>query len=87
MPLNPLRKRIDTVDQQILTLLDRRAALALRVGRVKKRLGRPIFDGRREQEILRRLKRLNAGPLPSGAVGRIFREVLRASRALERQKP
>ncbi|MBI1953096.1 MAG: chorismate mutase [Candidatus Omnitrophica bacterium] len=86
MTLPQLRKRIDAVDREILSLLNRRATLAQRVGRIKERLGRPIFDGRREQEVLRRLARLNAGPLPPGAIGKIFREVLRASRALERSK-
>lgn len=81
--LTALRRQIDRLDRQILQLLNRRAGVAVQVGRLKRRDGRPVYDGGREAEILRRVARLNRGPLPSASVARIFRGILQGSRRLE----
>lgn len=81
--LPSLRKQIDRVDLRLLRLLNRRAALALRVGRLKARRGLPVFDGRREEQVVRRVTQANAGPLPARAIRQLFREILRYSRKLE----
>lgn len=46
--LGELRVRIDTVDQQLLALLNQRAQLAQAVGEVKKLDGSPVFRPDRE---------------------------------------
>ncbi len=84
MTLKQLRKQIDRVDLQLLRLLNRRAGFVLRIGELKKREGRPIFDGQREAEVLRRLKKSNKGPLPSGSIQQIFHAILQQSRRLEK---
>jgi len=81
--LTALRRQIDRLDSQILQLLNRRAGVAVQVGRLKRRDGRPVYDGEREAAILRRVARLNRGPLPSASVTRIFRGILQVSRRLE----
>jgi chorismate mutase-like protein len=81
--LHQLRQEIDRLDAQILARLNRRGALALLVGRLKRRQGRRPFDPAREQAILKRLSALNGGPLPSEAVRAIYREILRQSRRLD----
>lgn len=83
MSVEQLRRSIDRMDAQLLTLLNRRAALAVRVGRLKKRQGLRLFDPKREGEILRRLTRVNGGPLPPQAIRAIYREILRQVRRLE----
>ena len=83
MTLKQLRRQIDRIDLQLLQLLNKRADYVLRIGELKKREGRPIFDGQREAEVLGRLKRANEGPLPAGSVQEIFRAVLQHSRRLE----
>ena len=82
--LSTLRKRIDRVDRELLSLLNQRARLALRVGKLKRANKVAVFDRRREQAVLRRIARANRGPLSRTAVQSVFREVLRASRRLER---
>ena len=85
-PLATLRVEIDDIDGQVLALLNRRAAVAQRVGDVK-RAADPhaqVFRPEREAQVVRRLATLNAGPLPDEAVGTIFREVMSACRSLER---
>ena len=83
MTLNSLRQQIDRLDTQILRLLNRRAAVGLRVGRLKKRQGRRVFDPAREQAILRRMSRANHGPLSAPAVRAIYQQILRQIRRLE----
>lgn len=83
MDLQVLRKRIDRLDAQLLRLLNTRAALALRVGLLKKRQGRRLFDPKREQAVLRRVTGADRGPLSAQAVRAIYREILRQIRRLE----
>lgn len=83
MTLDQLRRRIDRIDEKLLRLLNQRAASALQIGRIKKRQRLPVYDGRREQQVLARLARANGGPLPAGSVKAIFREVLRRNRGLQ----
>jgi chorismate mutase/prephenate dehydratase len=83
MDLDDLRKRIDAIDQQILDLLNRRAAVVQQVGQVKLREGMDFHAPRREEEILERLTRENAGPFPESGVRSVYREIISACRALE----
>ena len=84
MPLSNLRKEIDEIDEQILALLSRRAEIAIEVGKHKARSRSAYFTPEREQVILKRLVGLNPGPLPPEAVRAVYREVISASRALEK---
>jgi chorismate mutase / prephenate dehydratase len=82
-PLLALRDRIDAVDRELLQLFNRRAALALEVGELKKKDGSPVFRPEREAQVIDRLKHLNSGPLKSDSVAPIWREVMSACRSLE----
>src|SRR5439155_822279 len=83
--LKPLREQIDAFDAQILELLNRRARIAQQVGHVKAETNAPVFRPERETQVLRRLAEHNLGPLDSGDVQTIFREVMSSCRALERR--
>ncbi|MBI2105154.1 MAG: chorismate mutase [Candidatus Omnitrophica bacterium] len=82
--LSSVRGRIDRLDAQLLRLVNRRAELALLIGRIKRRRKWPVFDARREAFVLRHVARENRGPLSSRAVARIFQAVLRECRRRER---
>jgi chorismate mutase / prephenate dehydratase len=81
--LAALRVRIDDVDRELLALLNRRAALALEVGEVKKRDGSPVFRPEREAQVIDGLKGVNPGPLATDSIAPIWREVMSACRSLE----
>ena len=57
-----LREQIDRLDQQLLGLLNHRAALALEVGELKKSEGSVVFRPEREAQVIDALKVRNAGP-------------------------
>lgn len=78
-----LRQRIDAIDQDLLALLNRRAALALEVGDLKKQQGSAVFRPEREAQVIDGLKAANTGPLLTASVAPIWREIMSASRALE----
>jgi chorismate mutase/prephenate dehydratase len=81
--LGSLRGRIDAVDRELLELLNRRAALALEVGELKKREGSPVFRPEREAQVIDGLKAANPGPLTPESVAPIWREIMSACRSLE----
>lgn len=78
-----LREQIDSVDRELLDLLNRRAALALQVGGIKKREGSVVFRPEREAQVIDGLKLRNGGPLQTDSVAPIWREIMSACRALE----
>ena len=78
-----LREQIDTVDRELLALLNRRARIALEVGELKKREGSPVFRPEREAQVIASLESANAGPLRDDSVAPIWREIMSACRALE----
>ncbi|GAB6101763.1 hypothetical protein JCM16138_09860 [Thermococcus atlanticus] len=55
--LHELRKRIDMIDEQIIELLEERVRIAREIGEIKRELGLPIRDEKREEEVLRRAGR------------------------------
>jgi chorismate mutase / prephenate dehydratase len=80
--LPELRIAIDAVDQQLLALLNQRAALAQEVGEVKKLDGSPIFRPDREAQVIAKMQAAES-LLKPGGVAAIWREVMSACRALE----
>jgi chorismate mutase len=78
------RDRIDTIDTQLMSLLNSRSACAVEIGRIKRELGLPVYSPEREAVILERVARENPGPLDSTAVRRVFERIIDESRRLER---
>ncbi len=79
-----IRHGIDAVDDEIVALLNKRAALSLEVGRRKDGRASAIFKPFREQEVLARLTAANPGPLPNNHLIAVYREILSSSRRLQR---
>jgi len=79
MSIEDWRRKIDAVDTALLKLLNLRASLALEVGKAKREEGVSLRNTVREQEILRRMKEANPGPLDGEAVARIYELILAES--------
>jgi len=78
-----LRQKIDSIDGQILQLLNQRAEVALEVGKVKSGCRMDPYNPQREEEIMRRLELLSRGAFPRGGIPPVFREIISACRSLE----
>jgi chorismate mutase/prephenate dehydratase len=83
--LSDIRIEIDEIDRALVDLLSRRATLAQAIGRLKNKDNRPFFTPEREREIYQSLKQSNPGPLQHRQLVSIFREIISAARAAERQ--
>jgi chorismate mutase/prephenate dehydratase len=82
--LDELRRRIDELDEQIVTLLNARAAAVVEIGRLKRATGAGVFAPDREREVLDRVAALSSGPLSKQALLAIYKELMSASFALQR---
>ncbi|OPY88240.1 MAG: P-protein [Smithella sp. PtaU1.Bin162] len=83
--LEKLRESMKEKDGEIIRLLNERSQISVRIGEVKGRAGLDVYDPSQEARVYNYLQELNCGPLPSNAVNSIFREIISASRKL--QKP
>lgn len=81
--LKILRGQIDSIDSQILELLNQRAAVVLGVGKAKEGSDGTFYVPSREKAIYERLTELNPGPFPDQAVVKVFREIISASLNME----
>ena len=77
--LRTLRQKVEEVSLEILSLLNRRAGIALDIARHKHQAGLPIRDAHREAQLLGQLAVANQGPLDESTVKALFRSILDAS--------
>jgi chorismate mutase / prephenate dehydratase len=81
--LGALRVQIDTIDQQLLALLNQRARVAEQVGELKRQEGSPFFRPDRVAQVIEKIQTANPGPLLNQHVAAIWREIMSACLALE----
>ena len=79
--LDDLRRDIDSIDDQLLNLIDRRVEIGREIARAKGPNGGPFLRPGREAAILRRLSQQAQPPLGPSLIGRIWREILIANLA------
>jgi chorismate mutase/prephenate dehydratase len=82
--LSKIRQEIDRIDTELIRLLNERADLVHEVGLVKKEAGLSIYAPEREESLLQGLVRKSQGRLPSHSIRAIYREIMSASLALEK---
>ncbi len=82
--IDTLRGRIDKIDQQLTSLLNRRARLAMAIGERKATAGRTVYAPDREKRVFQKLAAANVGPLSDQHLQSIFREVISSCLSLEK---
>ncbi len=82
--MSTIRDEIDSLDSEILKLLNLRAAASICVGEIKAGSSDQIFKPFREQEVMSGLIGRNPGPLPAEHLEAIYREIISSSRRLQR---
>src|SRR5262249_45515190 len=82
--LASLRSEIDRLDQELVHLLNRRAAIVAQIGQVKNDQGLEVWSAAREDEVIKQALAASQGPLPLETLRIIFRERMSGSRAFER---
>lgn len=85
--LEEIRKRINTIDERIQSLINDRAKIAQQVGVAKGELASSVdyYRPEREAEVLRNVLDRNKGPMRDDEMLRLFREIMSA--CLAQQEP
>ena len=83
--LNSLRKEIDTIDHQIVDSINRRTDLVLKIGELKNKHNAKIYVPERENKVYEKIFSINKGPMKNKSLEAIYREIMSASLAIEKQ--
>ena len=85
--LAEIRRRINSIDEQLQSLINERAKIAQQVGTAKGDLGSAVdyYRPEREAEVLRAVLDRNEGPMRDEEMLRLFREIMSA--CLAQQEP
>ena len=81
--LNDLRDKLDSIDNEVLKLINERMEVVHQVGVLKAKSGGAIYRPERERAIIDRLEALNKGKLNRAAIEALFLEIFAISRNLE----
>ena len=83
MDISDWRKRIDGIDEKLVELLNQRARAAAAIGKLKRAASEPVYQPQRENEVLERVQKLNAGPLSDEQLRRLFKCIVDEARKIE----
>ena len=80
---NP-RREIDRLSKEILAKIAERVQVAIRIGEIKRKYGKPIYDQTREQVVLSsvRVQAAKLGLDPEAAV-RVFEQIVKLTAVAE----
>jgi chorismate mutase len=77
------RRKIDAIDVQLRDLLNQRAGIVDDVVRAKESLSMPVYEPKREEDVLRKATSGNPGPLSDEAFRQIFGAIMREMRQIQ----
>ena len=77
--LEKLREEIDKIDDEILSQLSKRKSIAKEIAKIKKAMGKPVFDRRREQQLIKKLKSKEKG-LDENFIGSLYKIIIKNSK-------
>ncbi len=86
LELEPYRAKIDSIDRDLLSLLDLRLQQAQEIGRLKHQYGVPVYQPEREAKVIEKLASNRRGPLQALHIASIWLQIFRASRELQRSR-
>ncbi len=78
------RNKINVIDRKMVDLLNERAELVLNVKRLKESENVPLYDAKREEELVENVAKYNKGPLYNDNIIQIFESILRNVQVLEK---
>jgi chorismate mutase len=81
-----LRQEIDSIDDEILRLVERRLACVLKVGDRKRERSLPVYDPNREEKVMARLLARAQDPTDAALIREVFSTLVRECRRIEIEK-
>jgi len=77
-----MRKKIDPIDESLMSLLNKRASIAKAIGKIKLKENLPIQNKEREEEILSKAERFDN----SNFISSVFTKIIKESRKIQEKK-
>ncbi len=84
--LEKYRKEINEIDKNLVDLLNRRAEAVMKIKRLKEDRNVPLYDAKREEELINNIVKYNKGPLYNDNMVQIFESILRNVQVLEKDE-
>ena len=84
--LDVYREQINEIDHKLVDLLNERAKIVMKVKKLKQQEDVPLYDARREEELIENIAKYNKGPLYRDNVTQIFESILRNVQVLEKDE-
>lgn len=84
--LKAYRDEINAIDRKLVDLLNQRAKVVMSVKKLKQEEDVPLYDARREEELVENVARYNKGPLYRDNIIQIFESILRNVQVLEKDE-
>ncbi len=85
MDLLELRKQIDSIDKEIVSLYERRMEISKQVADYKIETGKKVFDKEREEQKIAAVKALTHNEFNSHGIEELFEQIMSMSRKLQYQ--
>lgn len=82
--LQNLRNKIDNIDKDIVKLIEKRMKISYEIGQYKKENNIPIFDEKREKEVLDRKKELLENKDLSSMIIDIYNIIMNKSKDIQK---
>ena len=84
--LEGYRDEINDIDHKLVDLLNERATIVMKVKKLKQNEDVPLYDARREEELVENIAKYNKGPLYRDNIIQIFESILRNVQVLEKDE-
>jgi len=84
--LGEYRDEINEIDKKLVDLLNDRAVVVRNVKKLKQKENLPLYDARREEELVESIVKYNKGPLYRDNIIQIFENILRNVQILEKDE-
>jgi|HubBroStandDraft_4_1064222.scaffolds.fasta_scaffold768008_2 chorismate mutase len=85
LTIKQLRKKIDAIDSSIIKKLSVRQKLSIRIGKLKSKSGKKVFDAKREIKLMHLYEALsNQYQLEEDYIKRLFKIIINNSRKMQK---
>lgn len=84
--LKKYREEIDEIDKNIVNLLNKRAETVSTIKKLKEKHKMPLYDAKREEDLINNIVKYNKGPLFNDNIIQIFESILRNVQILEKDE-
>jgi monofunctional chorismate mutase len=84
--LNQIRNQINTIDKELVGLLEKRFNLVLKVGQYKAANNIPIFDEAREKIVIEKCKNLLVNKKYESYIEKLYLQIMNTCKDIERDE-